>query len=89
MNENELMIAFIHVPRNQIKPDIKEDFFYIRKIQELKRILSRRLIVLSDDFDIFEDNKAIQEIKEIAKTRGYHFDENVLTELTERFWITV
>jgi len=78
--EDEIMVALTHASKSELKKDSKENFLYFKKLEEIRDILGRRLIVLSDNFDIFEGEETMLAVKKLAKARGYVFDENVLSE---------
>ncbi len=80
LKNNELMVALTHTLKNQYKEDLEGNLFYFKKLQELKDILGKRLIVLSSDFDLFSGKEVMQTIKDLAKKRGYVFDENVKSD---------
>lgn len=80
LKDDEIMIALTHTLKNNYKSDIEFDMQYITNLQKLKNILGKRLIVLSSDFDFFNDNEAMLAIKNLARQRGYTFGENVLSE---------
>lgn len=52
MNQDEIMIAFLHPEKSDIKTDIKDNQPYLEVIKSLKAILGNRLITLGGDFKI-------------------------------------
>lgn len=80
LKDDELMIALTHTDKSEYKEGLEEQSIRFTKLQDLKKILGKRFIVLSSDFDVFWDEEAMKTIKDLAKQRGYFFDENVLSE---------
>lgn len=80
MEPDELMMAFLHTKREKIKQDIRADKEYIETLDELKKILGKRLIVVSNKFDITNDAEAYETAKKIMESRGYYFNQDVFIE---------
>ena len=85
LHDDEVMIAFTHSSKRKLRRDLRQEKIYAEKLRELKEILGDRLIVLSEDFDLFIDRidqrqDIFETIEQIASARGFRFDENVLTE---------
>jgi hypothetical protein len=77
MKDREIMMAFIHSAPRRFLEDLKEGKAYAKTLQTLKSILGKRLIVLSNQFDIFDTPQAIEKAFEIARKRNFSFNENV------------
>jgi len=80
LKDDELMIAFTHTSKSEYAKDIRSNLFYIKKLQELKKILNKRLIILSTDVDPFSNPEVIETIQRIASLRGYTFDKDVASD---------
>ncbi len=80
LGDDELMIAFAHTTLEQMAKDLKGGELYVEKLRELKKILGRRLIVLSGNNDVVNDDGVFEVAKEIAKQRGFYFDDDTLSE---------
>ncbi|MEK7099490.1 MAG: hypothetical protein AAB916_03145 [Patescibacteria group bacterium] len=77
---DEIMVAFTHTGKSELRSDVGLSKLYVNKLKELREILKDRLVVLSDDLNIFDEAEAIAMLKRILHARGYDFDENVVTE---------
>lgn len=76
--ENELMVIFTHTEKDEVRNDLRGEL-YLRKIQEIKKVLGdRAIIIIMGIRDLIEQD--ISNIKKIANARGYDFDENVLSD---------
>lgn len=93
----EIMVAFLHKPGKQFRQEYKSpsDYrqaqLYTQIIEDLKKILGNRLIVLSQDFNIVKDpqkdlnalaeaREAWQAIIRIAQAKGYTISKAVEKE---------
>ena len=79
MQPDEVMFAYVHSKPPELRQDLKEGKPYTRSLRELKKILDKRLIVLSDRIDIFDGDQAINESRIIAQLRGFIFNPGVET----------
>lgn len=79
---NELIFAFTIDHRANITRHAKEHRAYIGYLRTLKSILGPRLILLTEDQDLFNADraKAFTAAKRIAESRGFTFDQNVFSE---------
>ena len=84
LGDNELMFAFVHTSKPQLKRDIEAGALYTETLKEIKNILGDRLIVTTGDTEIVHGVKkakdALSKILRIAEARGYTFDAKVLSE---------
>lgn len=80
LKEDELMFVFTHTTSEQLKEDLEEKKAYAVTLKAMKKILDKRLVVVSGDFDIFNEAEALDVAKEVAAARGYVLDEDVFTE---------
>lgn len=84
IGRDELMFAFTHVSRSEMKEDVGANKAYVEALEKLKKILDDRLIVISSDDNILNTrgaHAALGKIKRIAAARGYYFDtDDVLSE---------
>jgi hypothetical protein len=80
MDRDELMFAFAHQDRNGMKSGAKEEQAYMEILGEIKKIIGRRLIVLSNQLDVTSDTRAFEAAKRIANSRGFNFNRDVFTE---------
>lgn len=80
LKDDELMMAFAHTTRKQMVKDAKNEELYMVTLRELKNILGKRLIVLSGNFDVVNEDGVFDVAKKIAHERGYYFDNTVITE---------
>lgn len=79
-HDDELMFAFAHKKSADIKLDAKNEFDYVSLLRDLRRILGRRLIILSDEIDVLNNADAFKIAKHIANCRGFDFDRQVFSE---------
>jgi hypothetical protein len=99
ISPNALMIAFLHKKRssNALKRDLEEQN-YLEAVKYLEGKLGPRLIILSGDFHLSDDDEgrtkeqSLQEAKRawqaalrIAEARGFTFDASVLTKAYGEF----
>ncbi len=79
--EDEIMVAFPYF-ESQLKDHIQEQHPYDVTLRELRNILGKRLIVLTNDVHVTPESAsdAIEKIGKICESRNYFFDKNVLTD---------
>lgn len=81
---DEIIVAFTHTNSPELANDFKRQKQYTEELRGLKEVVGRRLIVLSDSWDPLNfsggSKESIAAIKEIAQSRGFVFDETVLSE---------
>lgn len=81
--KNELVLVFLHSSQDRFVKDAKEHKPYVEKIRQMRKVLGRRMIVFSGDWDIFEkeDIQALSGVIEnIANGRGYRLSKDVSSE---------
>lgn len=78
--ENELFVVFTHTDSSSLRLGIELGRLYTQKIREMKGILGKRMIVISNDHDVRSDKDIFGVVESIAKRRGFVIDKNVISE---------
>lgn len=74
MRNDELMFVFLHTSPQELRKDFIEGKDYTKTLNEMKEMLGKRLIALSNKLDIFDKPDAIKTALDIAKRRGFNID---------------
>ena len=77
LGKDELMFAFTDTGKEQYRSHIERP--YMKALQEIKKILGKRLIVLGTGGRSPRQDLAIN-LKKIARARGFEFDKHVPSE---------
>jgi hypothetical protein len=86
MPDTEVMVIVTDTKKKFYKEDIEEERVYMEKIREIKEILGKRAVVISDKFELAttyyypKSRGALEHIKQLLEARGYTFDESTDTE---------
>jgi hypothetical protein len=76
---DEIMIVMLHANFKNLLNDFKHGKEYTGTLRSLKKVLGRRMIALSDDYPI-EEEESFYTAKDIANTRGFYIPRNVYSE---------
>jgi len=77
--EDDIMLVMLHASFKSLLDDFKQDKEYTKTLKNLKKVLGRRMIALSDDFPI-ENEDSFYFAEEIANTRGFNIPRSVYSE---------
>lgn len=81
--DDELVLVFLHATLSDLIRDFRNRKNYTQKISQMKKVLGKRMLTFSADFDVFGETEAddqADEIKQLAEKRGFRFNENVSSE---------
>lgn len=81
--DDELVLVFLHTAPSDLIRDFRNRKNYTEKIRQIKRVLGKRMLTFSADFDVFGETETTgqaDEIKQMAERRGFRFNENVPSE---------
>lgn len=77
--KDEVMIVMLHAGFDDLFRDFKQKKEYTQTLSSLKSILGKRMIALSNDHYI-EDQESYRYAQAIAENRGFHFLRDVYSE---------
>ena len=79
LGPNELMLVFPYTNSAEFRRDVIKGERYAKTLREMKRILGRRMVVVTWELDIWNSPKELQKALELVSGRGYQFDNDVDT----------
>jgi len=80
LGQDEVMVIISPSDISLIRKHKKLNKPYVQTIERIKKILGKRAVVLMDRLDFFDEKEARFKLKKVLNSRGYYFDENVLSE---------
>lgn len=85
LSRNDIIAAFVHTTKGELKEDFRASKSYAAMLHTMRSALGRRLVVLTNDENIFFEMEeeasghAMRLIREICARRGYEFTEETST----------
>lgn len=77
LGSDELMLVFCHKTFKDLRQSVQTGDKLGKTLREMKTVLGKRMVLVTNRFDVFDSPDAFQKVLSIVKGRGYDFDNNV------------
>lgn len=79
LGSDELMLVFCHKTFKDLRKSAQTGDKLGKTLREMKTVLQKRMVLVTDQFDVFDSPEAFQKVLSIIKGRGYDFGNDVDT----------
>lgn len=79
LGNDELMLVFCHKTFKDLRKSVQTGDKLGQTLREMKTVLRKRMVLVTNDLNLFDSPEAFQKVLSIIKGRGYDFGKDVDT----------
>ncbi len=79
LGSDELMLVFCHKNFKELRKSFQNGDKLGQTLRDMKKVLGNRMVLVTNQFDVFDSPEAFQKVLSIIKGRGYDFGKDAET----------